>query len=121
MSNKNLETNSNFWTEESHTEDREQDNICVKANMPDCMFMMYFERLLYFNKAVNLRKGRGRKKTTPNQHVVIMLDAEKNEDSKERVSDILKKKKKSHLCFLAACFLLLTLDILEDSLCELLT
>lgn len=83
--------------------------------------MMYFECLLYFNKAVKLRKERDRKKITPNQHVVAMLDAEKNEDSKERVSNILGGKKKSHLCLPAACFLLLTLDILEDSLYELLT
>ena len=48
-----------------------------------------------------------------------MLDAEKNEDSKERVIDILKKK--NHLCLPETCFSLLTLDILEDGLCEILT
>lgn len=66
--------------------------------------MMYFECLLYFNKAVKLRKGRDRKKITPNQHVVAMLDAEKNEDSKERVSDILGGKKKSSV-FTSSLFL----------------
>lgn len=94
MNNKNLETNSNFWTEESHIEEQEEENICVKTNILDYIFMMYFECLLYFNKAVKLRKERDRKKITPNQHVVAMLDAEKNEDSKERVSNILGGKKK---------------------------
>lgn len=48
-----------------------------------------------------------------------MLDAEENEGSKERVSDILKNK--NQLCLPEACFLLLILDILEHCLREILT
>lgn len=49
--------------------------------------------LLYFNKALKLKRERERKKELPQtRELVIMLNVGKNEDSKERISNVQKKK-----------------------------